>query len=231
MEQGDGAVLRIEGLWKTYRMGDVEVEAIRGIDLVIGKGEFVSIMGASGSGKSTLLNIIGCLDRPSSGTFSLMGRDVESLDDAELAAVRNRFIGFVFQTFNLLPRASALQNVELPLVYARRPRQERSERALAVLAKVGLSHRAGHRPNQLSGGERQRVAVARALVTGPALLLADEPTGNLDSRTGISIMEMFRDLHAEGNTILMVTHSLEIASEAGRIVRIRDGSVESDTCA
>jgi len=223
------AVVDARGIRKSYRMGEVEVEALRGVDLRIDPGEFSCIMGASGSGKSTLLNIVGCLDRPSSGTFSLMDRSVDSMDDGDLAEVRNRFIGFVFQTFNLLPRSSALQNVELPLVYARVQSRERRERAMAMLEKVGLASRAGHRPNQLSGGERQRVAIARALVTRPALLLADEPTGNLDSRTGRVIMEMFHSIHSEGNTILLVTPDPEIAREAGRVVRIKDGLLESDT--
>jgi putative ABC transport system ATP-binding protein len=223
------AVVDARGIRKSYRMGEVEVEALRGVDVRIDPGEFTCIMGASGSGKSTLLNIVGCLDRPTSGTFSLMDRSVDTMDDADLAEVRNRFIGFVFQTFNLLPRSSALQNVELPLVYARVQSRERRDRAMAMLDKVGLASRAGHRPNQLSGGERQRVAIARALVTHPALLLADEPTGNLDSRTGSVIMEMFHSIHSEGNTILLVTHDPEIAREAGRVVRIKDGLVESDT--
>ena len=223
------AVVDARAIRKSYRMGEVEVEALRGVDLRIEPGEFSCIMGASGSGKSTLLNIVGCLDRPSSGTFSLMDRSVGSMDDTDLAEVRNRFIGFVFQTFNLLPRSSALSNVELPLVYARVPSRERRERAMAMLEKVGLASRAGHRPNQLSGGERQRVAIARALVTRPALLLADEPTGNLDSRTGRVIMEMFHSIHSEGNTILLVTHDPEIAKEAGRVVRIKDGLIESDS--
>lgn len=225
----DAAVVDAREIRKSYRMGEVTVEALRGVDVRIEPGEFTCFMGASGSGKSTLLNILGCLDRPSSGSFSLMGRQVETMDDGELASVRNRFIGFVFQTFNLLPRSSALQNVELPLVYARVPSRERHDRAMAVLAKVGLESRAGHRPNQLSGGERQRVAIARALVTKPALLLADEPTGNLDSSTGRVIMQMFHSIHSEGNTILLVTHDADIALEAGRVVRIRDGLVESDT--
>ncbi len=227
----DGAVPVIEatGLRKVYSMGEVSVEALRGIDFRLAKGEFTAIMGASGSGKSTLLNIIGCLDRPTEGSYSLMGRQVETMMDSELAAVRNRFIGFVFQTFNLLPRASAAANVELPLVYARVQGRERRERAMEVLERVGLADRADHRPNQLSGGERQRVAIARALVTRPALLLADEPTGNLDSRTGAVILELFRNLHDEGNTILLVTHDPGVAQAAGRLVRIRDGRVESDT--
>ncbi len=223
------AVVDAGALRKIYSMGEVAVEALRGVDLKIRRGEYSCIMGASGSGKSTLLNILGCLDRPTSGTYRLMGRPVVDMEDGELAAVRNRFIGFVFQTFNLLPRATALQNVELPLVYARVVGGARRDRAMAVLEKVGLSDRAGHRPNQLSGGERQRVAIARALVTAPAMLLADEPTGNLDSRTGDRILELFSDLNSEGNTILLVTHDRGVASHAGRTITIRDGMVESDT--
>jgi putative ABC transport system ATP-binding protein len=223
------AVIDARGLRKVYRMGEVDVEALAGVDFRLEKGEFACIMGASGSGKSTLLNIVGCLDRPSGGSYELMGRRVDSMEDSELAAIRNRFIGFVFQTFNLLPRASAVTNVELPLVYARVGGRERRERAMEVLERVGLADRAGHRPNQLSGGERQRVAIARALVTRPALLLADEPTGNLDSRTGEIILGLFKEIHSEGNTILLVTHDAGVASAARRIVRIRDGRVESDT--
>lgn len=222
-------VISAKNLCKVYDMGEVSVEALRGVDFRLDKGEFTCIMGASGSGKSTLLNIIGCLDRPSGGSYELMGRRVDSMDDNEQAGIRNRFIGFIFQTFNLLPRASALHNVELPLVYARMPRKERRERAMHVLDRVGLADRASHRPNQLSGGERQRVAIARALVTGPALLLADEPTGNLDSTTGKLILDLFKEIHRDGNTILLVTHDASVASAAGRIVRIRDGAVESDT--
>jgi putative ABC transport system ATP-binding protein len=223
------AVIDARGLRKVYRMGEVDVEALAGVDFHLEKGEFACIMGASGSGKSTLLNIVGCLDRPSGGSYELMGRRVDAMEDSELASIRNKFIGFVFQTFNLLPRASAVTNVELPLVYARVGGRERRRRAMEVLDRVGLADRAGHRPNQLSGGERQRVAIARALVTHPALLLADEPTGNLDSRTGEIILGLFKEIHAEGNTILLVTHDAGVASAARRIVRIRDGRVESDT--
>ena len=222
-------VIDARGLCKVYDMGEVSVEALRGVDFRLEKGEFTCIMGASGSGKSTLLNIIGCLDRPTSGSYELMGRKVDSMDDNEQAGIRNRFIGFVFQTFNLLPRASALHNVELPLVYARMPKKERRERAMHVLDRVGLADRSSHRPNQLSGGERQRVAIARALVTGPALLLADEPTGNLDSTNGRIILDLFGEIHQDGHTILLVTHDQNVASSAGRIVRISDGVVESDT--
>lgn len=228
-DAGTAAVVDARGLRKSYRMGEVRVDALRGVDFRLSAGEYTCIMGASGSGKSTLLNIIGCLDRPTEGTCSLLDRRVDLMDDTELAHVRNRFIGFVFQTFNLLPRASALQNVELPLVYARVPAAERRDRAAAMLEKVGLGSRGHHRPNQLSGGERQRVAIARALVTGPALLLADEPTGNLDSRTGRVILDLFRTIHEEGNTILLVSHDPDVASEAGGVVRIRDGAVESDS--
>ncbi|NLP05886.1 ABC transporter ATP-binding protein [Candidatus Fermentibacteria bacterium] len=210
-------------------MGEVDVEALAGVDFRMEQGEFTCMMGASGSGKSTLLNIIGCLDRPTSGLYELLGRRIDSMDDSELAAIRNRFVGFVFQTFNLLARASAVENVELPLVYARVPGRERRERAMEGLERVGLADRAGHRPNQMSGGERQRVAIARALVTRPALLLADEPTGNLDSRTGGMILDLFRELHEEGNTILLVTHDSGVASSAKRLVRIRDGRIESDS--
>jgi putative ABC transport system ATP-binding protein len=222
-------VIDARGLRKVYDMGEVSVEALRGVDFRLERGEFTCIMGASGSGKSTLLNIIGCLDRPTSGSYELMGRRVDSMDDNEQAGIRNRFIGFVFQTFNLLPRASALHNVELPLVYARMPKKERRERAMHVLDRVGLADRSSHRPNQLSGGERQRVAIARALVTGPALLLADEPTGNLDSTNGRIILDLFGEIHNDGHTILLVTHDQNVASSAGRIVRISDGVVESDT--
>ncbi len=224
-----GPVVDAKGLRKVYRMGEVDVEAIAGIDFRMGQGEFTCMMGASGSGKSTLLSIIGCLDRPTAGSYELLGRRVDSMDDSELALIRNRFIGFVFQTFNLLPRASAVENVELPLVYARVSGRDRRERAMEMLEQVGLADRAGHRPNQLSGGERQRVAIARALVTRPALLLADEPTGNLDSRTGVMILDLFRRIHADGNTILLVTHDAGVAASARRVVRIRDGRIESDS--
>lgn len=224
-----GPVVDARGLRKVYRMGEVDVEALAGVDFRMEQGEFTCMMGASGSGKSTLLNIIGCLDRPTSGLYDLLGRRVDCMDDSELAEIRNRFIGFVFQTFNLLSRASAVENVELPLVYARVPGRERRKRAMEVLERVGLADRAGHRPNQMSGGERQRVAIARALVTRPALLLADEPTGNLDSRTGGMILDLFRELHDEGNTILLVTHDPGVAASARRVVRIRDGRIESDS--
>lgn len=222
-------VVDARSLRKTYMMGEVMVNALAGVDVTIKEGEYVTVMGASGSGKSTVLSILGCLDRATSGSYSLMGRPVDGMDDSELAAVRNRFLGFVFQTFNLLPRASSLQNVELPLIYAGVKRSERRERALDMLNRVGLGSRAGHRPNQLSGGERQRVAVARALVTEPALLLADEPTGNLDSSTGRAILELFQNVHDQGKTILMVTHDSSIADRGTRSIRIRDGLIERDS--
>ena len=216
------------GLRKVYRMGEVEVEALAGLDIKIERGEFVTVTGASGSGKSTVLSIIGCLDRVTSGSYRLMNRDVEKMSDSDLASVRNQFIGFVFQTFNLLPRATSIQNVELPLIYAGEGRLERREKAMVMLEKVGLGSRAFHRPNQLSGGERQRVAIARALVTEPALLLADEPTGNLDSFTGSSIMELFQKVHDEGKSILLVTHDPEIAGRGTRTIQLKDGRIERD---
>ncbi|HEX3583387.1 MAG TPA: ABC transporter ATP-binding protein [Thermoanaerobaculia bacterium] len=212
-------------LTRVYQLGPQEIYALRGVDLVIENGEYVAIMGPSGSGKSTLMNIIGCLDRPTSGRYLLDGIPVESMDDDELAAIRNRKIGFVFQTFNLLARTTALQNVELPLVYAKIPRTERREMAEEALAAVGLKERMNHQPNELSGGQRQRVAIARALVNKPSLLLADEPTGNLDSQTGREILDLFRELHSRGNSIIMVTHEDDVAHEAKRIIHIRDGKV------
>jgi len=225
----EGPLVELNGICKNYNMGEVTVEALRGVDFTLNRGEMTCIMGSSGSGKSTLLNILGCLDRPTSGVYRLMSRRVDGMDDNELASIRNRFIGFIFQTFNLLPRATALHNVELPLVYARVPRKERRERAASVLERVGLADRSTHRPTQLSGGERQRVAIARALVTDPALLLADEPTGNLDSGTGARILELFSRLHQEGNTILMVSHDQAVGGICRRIVRIRDGLIDSDS--
>jgi len=212
-------------LTRVYQLGPQEIYALRGVDLVIGNGEYVAIMGPSGSGKSTLMNIIGCLDRPTAGRYLLDGIPVESMDDDDLAAIRNKKIGFVFQTFNLLARTTALQNVELPLVYAKIARAERREMAEEALAAVGLKDRMHHQPNELSGGQRQRVAIARALVNKPSLLLADEPTGNLDSQTGREILDLFRDLHARGNSIIMVTHEDDVAREAKRIIHIRDGKV------
>ena len=221
-------VIQIKKLHKIYRMGSQEVKALRGIDLNIGHNEFVAIMGPSGSGKSTLMNIIGCLDTPTSGEYHLNGKNVSELSDNELAHVRNREIGFVFQTFNLLPRANILANVELPLVYAGVKASDRREQALSALDHVGLGDRVHHKPNELSGGQRQRVAVARALVNTPSILLADEPTGNLDSKTGEEIMELFEELYEQGNTIILVTHEEDIADHARRIIRLRDGMLESD---
>ena len=221
-------VIDIDDVWKTYRMGTQEVHALRGCSLSVQPGEYVAIMGPSGSGKSTLMNVVGCLDTPTSGTYRLDGSDVGRLSDDELAAVRNGQIGFVFQTFNLLPRQDCLQNVELPLVYAGVGRQERRDRAAEALTQVGLGDRLDHKPNELSGGQRQRVAVARALVNRPAILLADEPTGNLDSATSEEIMRLFELLYRRGNTLLVVTHEDDIAEHARRIVRLRDGVVETD---
>jgi len=221
-------VIRAEDLWRTYQMGAEEIHALRGVSFRIEPNEYVAVMGPSGSGKSTLMNLIGCLDTPSRGIYVLKGKVVSEMNDDELAAIRNREIGFVFQTFNLLPRASALHNVELPLVYAGVPKAERLERARQTLGMVDLADRTGHKPNELSGGQRQRVAIARALVMRPSILLADEPTGNLDSQTGEEIMRLFERLHAEGNTIILVTHERDIADHALRTIHIRDGKIESD---
>jgi putative ABC transport system ATP-binding protein len=215
-------------LWKTYVMGSEEIHALRGVSVGIERGEYVAIMGPSGSGKSTLMNLIGCLDTPSKGSYLLNGKQVSQMNDNELARIRNEEIGFVFQTFNLLPRATALQNVELPLVYGGVQGKERSQRAKAALDRVELSSRMGHRPNELSGGQRQRVAIARALVNNPSILLADEPTGNLDSKTGSEIMALFARLHEAGNTIVLVTHEADIAAFARRTIHLRDGQVEKD---
>lgn len=223
-----GIVIRTEDLWKTYVMGTEEVHALRGVNIEIRKGEYVAIMGPSGSGKSTLMNLIGCLDSPTSGKYWLAGRLVSELDDDQLAYIRNKEIGFVFQTFNLLPRATSLHNVELPLIYNGTPAAERLKRATEALEQVDLGSRLMHKPNELSGGQRQRVAIARALVNHPSILLADEPTGNLDSATGEEIMGLFADLHAQGNTIILVTHEPDIATHAERIIRFRDGHIEKD---
>ena len=215
-------------LWKTYVMGSEEIHALRGVTLDIDRGEYVAIMGPSGSGKSTLMNLIGCLDTPTKGSYLLNGKQVSQMNDNELARIRNEEIGFVFQTFNLLPRATALHNVELPLVYAGVAAKDRQERAKLALQKVELSERMAHRPNELSGGQRQRVAIARALVNNPSILLADEPTGNLDSKTGQEIMALFERLYAAGNTIVLVTHEADVAAFAHRTIHIRDGRVEDD---
>ncbi len=223
-----GVAILTEGLWKTYEMGDEKLHALRGIDLTIRKGEYVAIMGPSGSGKSTLMNLIGCLDTPTSGKYWLAGRLVSELDDDELAAIRNKEIGFVFQTFNLLPRATALHNVELPMIYNGTPSEERLARAKRALEAVDLGDRMLHKPNELSGGQRQRVAVARALVNSPSIVLADEPTGNLDTKTGDEIMALFARLHGEGNTLILVTHENDVARRADRIIHVRDGKAETD---
>jgi putative ABC transport system ATP-binding protein len=223
-----GIAIQTEAVWKTYEMGAETLHALRGVDLVIRRGEYVAIMGPSGSGKSTLMNLIGCLDTPTSGKYWLAGRLVSDLDDDELAFIRNKEIGFVFQTFNLLPRATALHNVELPLIYNGTPSEERLAKAKRALEAVDLGERMLHKPNELSGGQRQRVAIARALVNSPSIVLADEPTGNLDSKTGDEIMALFARLHAEGNTIILVTHENDIAQRADRIIHVRDGKVESD---
>jgi putative ABC transport system ATP-binding protein len=224
----NGVLIDIADVRKVYEMGTTEVNALDGVTLRIMSGEYVAIMGPSGSGKSTLMNIVGCLDTPTSGSYKLRGTEIRERDDDELARIRNQEIGFVFQTFNLLPRADALHNVELPLVYSGAPATERRERAKAMLAMVGLGDRTHHRPNELSGGQRQRVAIARALVNNPSLVLADEPTGNLDSRTGIEILSLMDEIHAKGNTVILVTHEEDVAARAHRIVRLRDGKIESD---
>src|SRR5467141_4113667 len=223
-----GYAIRTEDLWKTYQMGSEEVQALRGVSVNIRRGEYVAIMGPSGSGKSTLMNLIGCLDTPTSGKYWLAGRLVSALDDDELAYIRNKEIGFVFQTFNLLPRATALHNVELPLIYAGLGGTARRARATRALERVGLGDRMQHQPNELSGGQSQRVAIARALVNDPSILLADEPTGNLDSTTSQEIMQVFADLHGQGQTIVMVTHEADIAAHAARVVTLRDGLVATD---
>ena len=223
-----GPIIHTEDLWRTYQMGSEEIHALRGVSFEIQPGEYVAVMGPSGSGKSTLMNLIGCLDTPSKGRYVLRGKVVSEMNDDELAAIRNREIGFVFQTFNLLPRATALHNVELPLVYAGIPKEKRIEQAKRAIEMVDLTERMTHKPNELSGGQRQRVAIARALVMNPSILLADEPTGNLDSQTGEEIMKLFERLHEQGHTIILVTHERDIAEHAHRTIHIRDGKIEKD---
>lgn len=222
-------IIDIKNITKLYEMGVEKLYALKGVDVKIERNEYVAIMGPSGSGKSTLMNIIGCLDTPTSGDYSLNGKDVHEMDDDELAEIRNKEIGFVFQTFNLLPRSNALHNVELPLIYSGLSKTERIKRAEETLENVGLGDRMKHKPNELSGGQRQRVAVARALVNHPSIILADEPTGNLDTKTGEEIMALFAELNKNGNTIILVTHEEDIAKHADRIIKIRDGMIESDT--
>ena len=222
-------LIKITNIKRDFPLGNEIVYVLKGIDLEINKGEYVALMGPSGSGKSTLMNILGCLDTPTSGTYILNGKHVSEMQDDELAGIRNKEIGFVFQTFNLMPRTTALDNVALPMVYAGYSKSERVERATEVLTQVGLNDRMDHKPNQLSGGQRQRVAVARALVNKPSIILADEPTGNLDSKTSVEIMNLFNEIHANGNTVILVTHEEDIAAYAHRIIRLRDGLIESDT--
>ncbi|MCU0349278.1 MAG: ABC transporter ATP-binding protein [Flavobacterium sp.] len=221
-------IIDIKAITRDFPLGDEIIHVLKGIDLVINKGEYVALMGPSGSGKSTLMNILGCLDTPTSGTYILNGKNVSEMQDDELAGIRNIEIGFVFQTFNLMPRTTALDNVALPMVYAGFSKNDRNNRATEVLTQVGLGDRMDHKPNQLSGGQRQRVAVARALVNKPAMILADEPTGNLDSKTSVEIMNLFDEIHANGNTVVLVTHEEDIAAHAHRIIRLRDGVIESD---
>jgi len=222
-------VIKLRDITRNFPLGNEVVKVLKGIDLDIERGEYVALMGPSGSGKSTLMNLLGCLDTPTSGNYELNGKDVSNMTDDELAEIRNKEIGFVFQTFNLLPRTTALENVALPMIYAGKTKRERIERATEVLADVGLADRMDHKPNQLSGGQRQRVAVGRALVNNPTIILADEPTGNLDSKTSDEIMNLFNQIHAAGNTVILVTHEEAIAENAHRIIRLRDGKIESDT--
>lgn len=222
-------IIEIKGITRDFPLGNEIVYVLKGIDLHINKGEYVALMGPSGSGKSTLMNILGCLDTPTAGSYILNGKDVSKMEDDELAEIRNKEIGFVFQTFNLLPRTTALDNVALPMVYAGHGKDDRNKRATQVLTQVGLSDRMDHKPNQLSGGQRQRVAVARALVNHPSIILADEPTGNLDSKTSVEIMNLFDEIHANGNTVILVTHEEDIAKHAHRIIRLKDGLIESDS--
>jgi putative ABC transport system ATP-binding protein len=228
MSGRDSILIFVEDLWKVYQLGEQDVEALRGVSFTIVRNEFVAIMGPSGSGKSTLMNLLGCLDTPTRGTYELNGKHVSSMTEDELARIRNREIGFVFQVFNLLPRASAFRNVELPLIYSGVHKDLRENKARAALEMVEMKPRMTHKPAELSGGERQRVAIARALVNEPSLLLADEPTGNLDSRTGREILNLFHKIHGQGNTIIMVTHDQEVANQAQRIIHIRDGQIERD---
>lgn len=222
------ALITIRDIKRDFQLGNETINVLKGIDLQINRGEYVALMGPSGSGKSTLMNLLGCLDTPTSGTYILNGKDVSQMHDDDLAEIRNKEIGFVFQTFNLLPRTTALDNVALPMIYAGYSKNERKERATEVLTQVGLQDRMDHQPNQLSGGQRQRVAVARALVNKPSIILADEPTGNLDSKTSIEIMKLFGEIHANGNTVILVTHEEDIAAYAHRVIRLRDGIIESD---
>ncbi len=224
-----GLVIKIRNITRDFPLGSEIVKVLKGIDLDIETGEYVALMGPSGSGKSTLMNLLGCLDTPTSGVYELNGKNVSNMSDDELAEIRNKEIGFVFQTFNLLPRTTALENVALPMIYAGFSKRERTERAEKVLSDVGLADRMDHKPNQLSGGQRQRVAVGRALVNKPSIILADEPTGNLDSKTSLEIMNLFNEIHKAGNTVILVTHEEEIAKNAHRIIRLRDGIIESDT--
>jgi len=222
-------VIKIRGIRRDFHLGQEVVKVLKGIDLDIERGEYVALMGPSGSGKSTLMNLLGCLDTPTEGTYELNGKDVSNMKDDELAEIRNKEIGFVFQTFNLLPRTTALNNVALPMIYAGASKADRKKRAEEVLTNVGLADRMDHQPNQLSGGQRQRVAIGRALVNKPAIILADEPTGNLDSKTSTELMALFNEIHTQGNTVIVITHEEEIAKHANRIIRLRDGMVESDT--